>query len=370
MDNCPLRQMYGLIRQIEPIKHKKRQEFLVSMTKSMIQSRSVLFRELAERFETEATEESVERRIQDFFQKVEFDYRKLMVFFLAFVPQAKVVLSIDRTEWDFGGTQVNVLCVIASIGKMGIPLYFELLDNNSGNSGTADRIALMKEVVGLLGAERISVLVMDRGFIGGEWLRWLKQEARVPFCVRVPKSHNILLPDGTVLKAEKVFRRHGHWSAKDVVVDGVSVNCSLSEGKDGELLYLIGTVPLGVLRQTYRKRWTVEVFFQALKGRGFNVEESCLRSLTKYKKLFAVACMAYVLCWSMGIEEGKKDPVKVKKHGYPQYSVFRRGLNMLRKIFKKKKGRCAEKIRKLRQTLDGLFELCWERLLNIKKTIG
>jgi len=40
-----------------------------------------------------------------------------------------------------------------------------------------------------------------------------------------------------------------------------------------------------------------EVFFQATKSRGFNMEESCLRCLEKYKKLFSIVSIAYTICW-------------------------------------------------------------------------
>ena len=61
----------------------------------------------------------------------------------------------------------------------------------------------------------------------------------------------------------------------------------------------------------------------------FRLEESCLNDINKYKKLFALVAIAYTLCWAVGITDGRQNPVKVKKHGYPQYSVFRRGLNLI-----------------------------------------
>ncbi len=106
--------------------------------------------------------------------------------------------------------------------------------------------------------------------------------------------------------------------------------------RKGELLHLIGTLPAEELKSKYHKRWTIEVFFQALKGRGFRMKDSNLRSLQKYRKLFAIVSIAYTICWATGIQEGRKNPVRTKKHGYPQYSVFRRGLNLIRNIFNKK----------------------------------
>jgi hypothetical protein len=272
---------------------------------------------------------------------VSFDYQQLAIFLMSFVPHDQLTLSIDRTEWDFGQTQVNVLCVVVSIGKMAVPVYFEMLDNNSGNSNAADRINLFKNLISIVGKERIQMLVMDREFIGNKWLSCgsppgLKKEC-IPFCVRVPKNHTILTADGERLRAEEVMQdRKRPYYQENVLVDGVIVNLCLSLDKNGELLYLIGTAQPQTLASWYKRRWSIEVFFQALKQRGFNLEDSSLRCIEKYRKLFALVSMAYTICWATGIEDGKRNPVRAKKHGYPQYSVFRRGLRLMRQFYKKK----------------------------------
>ena len=179
MDRSPLDANYEHIRSLGVVKHKKRQEFLDCMISGMIKSRSVIFSEIADKIDKPIKAESIERRIQDFFQKVEIDYRQLLVYFLCFIHHDDLTLSIDRTEWDFGSTQINILCVIVSIGKMGVPLYFEMLDNNSGNSNQQDRITLFKEIIDLIGVNRIALLIMDREFIGQVWLSWLKSNVKV-----------------------------------------------------------------------------------------------------------------------------------------------------------------------------------------------
>ena len=334
MDLHPLAKLTQAVRNFSIIKHLKRQMFLTELVGSMIKSRSVIFSELADKIDREALPSSIERRIQDFFQKVDFDYEQLLVLLICFVPHEKVILSIDRTEWDRGSTQYNILCVIASVGKMGVPLYFEMLDNKSGNSNSADRIRVLQHIVNTLGQDRITYLVMDREFIGHKWLRWLKQKG-IRFCVRVPKHHSILFADGQRTTAEELLDYEGVTLAENVVVDRVVVNLYVGKDKDNQLLYLIGSLHAAELKSAYRKRWNIEVFFQALKGRGFHLEKSGLRSLTKMRKLFAVACIAYVICWAAAIEDAKTKPVKRKNHGYPQYSVFRRGLNLIRLAFKR-----------------------------------
>jgi len=332
---CRTTKIYELIRTLGVVKHKKRQEFLVDIIQGVIKSRSVLFSEIADKIDKPILTSSIERRIQDFFKEVSFDYKQLLFFLLCFVHHDQLSLSIDRTEWDFGKLSVNVLCVVVSIGKMGVPIYFEMLDNNSGNSNYNDRIALFKDIIESVGLDRISIVLMDREFIGCNWLSWLKQKG-ILFCVRVPKHHKITLADGTRMTAVELLEENDNYpvSLEDVCVDTVSLNVKLWYNQQGELFYLIGTIPVGNLAKAYKKRWTIEVIFQAFKGRGFNMEDSCLRCLKKYKKLFAIVSMAYTLCWATGIQEGKIKPVKKKKHGYPQYSVFRRGLNLIRDFLK------------------------------------
>jgi len=335
MGQSPHTKIYNSIRSLKVVKHKKRQEFLSEMIVGLIKGRSVIFSELAFHISKKIKTSSVERRIQDFFQKVNIQYDQLALLLLSFVHHEKLELSIDRTEWDFGKTRVNILCVVVSIGKMAVPIYFEMLDNNSGNSNYEDRIQLFTKLINIIGKERISLVLMDREFIGCEWLSWL-QEQEIPFCVRVPKHHTILLANGSKVIAEKQFKTSGDTLKENVIVDNVYVNLSISIDRKDELLYLIGTLPAKELKAKYHKRWTIEVFFQALKGRGFRMKDSNLRSLQKYRKLFAIVSIAYTICWATGIQEGRKNPVRTKKHGYPQYSVFRRGLNLIRNLFNKK----------------------------------
>ncbi len=333
MEKTSETKIYKIIRELKVVTHKKRQEFLVEMIAGLIKSRSVIFSEIADKMTRPVKAESLERRIQDFFQKVNINYTQLILFYLSFIHHKSLTLSIDRTEWDFGKTQINILCVVASIGKMAVPIYFEMLDNKSGNSNYQDRIQVLQHIIKVVGLDKIDLLIMDREFIGHKWLRWLKKQ-KIPFCVRVPKSHKITFADGQRKTAEELLgdKKRAYYS--NVYVNTVQVNVSLSYDENGDLLYLIGTERASQLKNIYRKRWTIEVFFQALKSRGFNLEKSCIKSIKKYRKLFAVVAIAYTICWATGIEDGRTNPVRVKKHGYPQYSIFRRGLNLMRSFYK------------------------------------
>ncbi|MEM6697870.1 MAG: hypothetical protein AAF599_05715, partial [Bacteroidota bacterium] len=58
-------------------------------------------------------------------------------------------------------------------------------------------------------------------------------------------------------------------------------------------LVLITNQAVDQALESYRKRWTIEVFFQSLKGRGFDLEASHLGEAHKMKKLFALYCGYY-----------------------------------------------------------------------------
>lgn len=318
------------------VSHLSRQKFVWQFVKALVKTRNVQFPELATELNDEVKEDSNERRIQAFFKDATIDYHIAATLLTMFLPKGKITLCIDRTEWDFGRCQVNILCITACMGKVGLPLYFEMLDNQSGNSNWQDRIDLLKQCIALLAKDRISVVVMDREFIGQKWLSWLQKE-QIPFCVRVPTHHNITLRNGEVYRAEELIATQTARYFQNAIVDGVRVNVAIKRLANGEMLYVIGSYTAKELISLYRKRWTIEVFFQSLKGRGFNLEGSHLRCLQKWKKLFALVCIAFAICLSIGREYLEKiQKVALKKHGYPAKSTFRRGLDWFRQYLKGK----------------------------------
>lgn len=134
---------------------------------------------------------SNEVRIQDFFREVDIDYFCVALLLLHLLPpKKKLRLCIDRTEWDFGCCQINILMVMVGCGDYQLPLYWEMLDNKSGNSSTQDRKDIVKLCVDLIGKDRIGYIVGDREFIGHSWIKYLKDND-IFFLMRLPKHHLI-----------------------------------------------------------------------------------------------------------------------------------------------------------------------------------
>ena len=155
-----------LLDKIPLAKNLARKKFISSFILGLIDSRKVQFNEVAIHIKSSAKLESVERTIQSFFKEYDFDYEQVCMLLVLFFSKGKLSLSIDRTEWDFGKYQCNILMIVAKNDSVGIPLFWGLLDNKSGNSNCKDRCNLLAKVIKVIGKERIDVLVGDREFIG------------------------------------------------------------------------------------------------------------------------------------------------------------------------------------------------------------
>lgn len=326
----------SVLSKIPIVKNLSRKKFIGLFVLGLIKSRNVQFCEVAQHLNNEAKLSSNEVRIQDFFREVDIDYFYVALLLLQFLPaKKKLRLCIDRTEWDFGSCQINILMVVVGCGDYQLPLYWEMLDNKSGNSSTQDRKDIVKLCVDLLGKERIGYIVGDREFIGHSWIKYLKDNG-INFVMRLPKHHLLQRSNGTVCKIESLnLGIDRALILRDCLVDGVVADVWVKSLADGDFLYLLGTVNVEFMGQLYAKRWTIETCFQGLKGRGFDLEKTHLKCLKKIKKLIALVAISYAVCGSMGIYFHKKiQNIKRKKHGYKSNSFVRKGMNMIRELFR------------------------------------
>lgn len=338
MNKIVIKTVEDHLKFLKVVKNLSRQKMLIMTLCSMLKSRSVLLTELAENLNSDAKTESNENRLQNFFREVPLDYEELAKFLYSFLCARtgdKIRLSIDRTEWDFGMQKTNILMVIASKGSFTVPLYWSMLDNNSGNSHTDDRIAILKKCIELIGSQYIGLVLGDREFIGHIWLKFLKGK-KIPFCVRVPKNHQIIAEDGTIYSAEALWiERKQPIRFQSALVDGIWGSILIDTDAKGELLYLFGTANVAYFKQLYKKRWTIETVFQAFKGRGFNLEQTHLKINDRLKKLVAIVAMAYAFCTSMGIYKDQNvKKIRIKKHNRKEMSFFKSGLKFFRDFLK------------------------------------
>ena len=335
--------------------HKARQDFIAHFVLGLLQCRDVQFCEVASQMDTKAQNASNLRRIQMFFAEYKLDYRQVAVLLILMLPESRHWhLSIDRTNWQFGDVDINYLTVSASCRGVGIPIWFELLeDKKRGNSSEKDRIALLRKVIKLAG-QRELFLYADREFLGKNWVAFLLKN-RVRFFIRLRKSTRLLWR-GQDSRADEWLSAKGYLAMDNVRVQEAWLSVEmkrLDRAKKGEedcLIVLTNTQAKGALN-AYRERWSIEVFFQSIKGRGFHIERTHLKDYGRLRKLMAMCAISFAVALRLGIifNDYVKE-IKVKKHGYKTNSFFRHGLEKIREAIR------------LDQQFDKIIELFWLKI--------
>ncbi len=191
---------------------------------------------------------------------------------------------------------------------------------------------MVEKVVQLLGKERIEAVIADREFIGQKWYNYLLENG-LPFYLRLPKS-TLLTVNGVTKRAGDFLLDRYRCQIDNVKIGKFYLSVAMRKDKQSAdpLIILTNTFAHQAI-QAYKKRWSIETFFQSIKKRGFDIESTHLKSLEKLKKLFALVCIAYNLCLQVGIEHHQKvQKIRTQKSGYKINSFFRKGLDILRKI--------------------------------------
>jgi hypothetical protein len=316
--------------------NKARKNFIKAFVLGLINKGTVEFTELAKVLNDEVQESSNLRRIQMFFSDYELNYLAFARLFMDFVPLRRWDLSIDRTNWQFGQTNINILTLSIGYQGVGIPILFELLDKK-GNSIQLERMNLMDKFVSLFGTQRIRSFTADREFIGKEWIGYLIDK-KIPFYIRIKKNTRV---KRTELESSAVELFELHPTKKELTFNGVEImgnnlnialqkDSSAKSEKEADHLILITNQSPRDAFNFYRKRWSIEVFFQCIKGRGFNMEKTHLTDLSRLKKLMALVGLAFCLCLTIGvyINECVKS-IRKTSDGYKINSFFRVGKDKL-----------------------------------------
>ena len=118
----------------------------------------VAYTKLAAAFDNEAAASSSLRRIQRFIAECVIDTDLIAKLILKLIPvSGPYDLAMDRTNWKFSDTNINILTLGIIYEGMAFPVVFKMMDKR-GNSNTE---------------ERIELVMADREFVGSEWLEYL-----------------------------------------------------------------------------------------------------------------------------------------------------------------------------------------------------
>lgn len=320
---------------------KDRVETLALIVVAMVSARTVNLSHLAAERPGPALVASTYRRLQRFFQHVRLapDWAAPIAADMAGLPgSGSWYLALDRTQWRIGSHEVNFLVLAAVTRRFRVPLMWTMV-RGRGNSGTRQRIALMRRYLRLFDVLTIRLLLADREFIGHSWADFLC-ENNIPFAIRLRSGLRITTEDGHELTLDARL----HWRRRTKVFTGW-----LGAGKDrgrhrlsfaakplpsGEWLIIATNQPPRRALDAYRKRWAIECLFGDAKTRGLNLEDTRLCHPRKLDLLMGLVALA--IAWAARAARdllGTRWP-KRKAHGYLAKSWFRTGFDQIRRLLR------------------------------------
>jgi hypothetical protein len=138
-----------------------------------------------------AKTESSEKRLHRFFSEFDLNYRELarLVAGLMEIPQPWI-LSVDRTNWQFGDCVFNILMLGVVHEGVAFPLVWTMLDKK-GNSNYKEHITLLEEFREIFPEVAVDYITGDREFIGEDWFDYLLNQTLMPFRLRIRHSDHL-----------------------------------------------------------------------------------------------------------------------------------------------------------------------------------
>ena len=330
--------------ELESLLHKEmpvnlaRIKFISLLLVSIVKVQSVNFEKLATGFENPVQLSSNLRRIQRFFASFKFSENltaQLLFKMLPAMPQ--YALSLDRTNWQFGKTNINILVLGVIFKGVAFPLLWLFLGDKKGNSDQNERILLLQRFIDLFGRDKIDYLTADREFIGEIWWNFLIKN-NIQFYIRIKENMQVQVPGKGLVTAFWLFNylsfNTTHIYPKIVKIKDNYVYLAGMKyiNQDGKREFLIvasfqkNENALGF----YKQRWQIECMFKAFKTAGFNLENTHLKDYDRLNKLLMITAIAFSWAYKIGIYAHENiKTIKVKKHGRPEKSFFAYGLKIM-----------------------------------------
>jgi hypothetical protein len=316
--------------------HGARLSFLALFLIALLRVKTVNLVELSIGFKSQAKQESSYKRLQRFLREFNLDYYSMakLVIEMMEIPEPWV-LSLDRTQWQFGSKVFNILTLGIVHQGVAFPLLWWMLDKK-GNSNTTERVELLKEFIELFHEYKIDYLSADREFLGHNWLEYLLSQPMMSFRIRIRQTE--LLGDGQHQLSTRIVFSHLQIGQKLLltrkrILWGHQVYVGALRLPDNSLLTIIAPSFEHTIIDDYAQRWGIETLFGIFKSRGFNLEDTHLIDSERLSRLFAL--LTFALCWAYRTGQwlSQTQPILIKTHGRKAKSIFRYGFDHLRSIF-------------------------------------
>lgn len=273
--------------------------------------KTVRLEELARRFPVPIQLRSRVKKIQRFLSLEQFKIKQLWFPILRIWLEQEwnlsevIYLVIDRSQWR----ETNLLMVSIIYQRRAIPVYFTLLEKK-GNSNLAQQQQVLLPVFELLENYKTTVLG-DREFCGVELGKWLLEEQKVSFSLRLKKNEYVELEEQIWFQLSDL----GLTPGMSCYYQGVRVTKTKGfggfnlaakwkrnyRGKYSKETWFILTnlESLSAATDSYAKRMGIEEMFRDFKRGGYNLEITRV-SDRRLISLILLICLSYSLSTFVG----------------------------------------------------------------------
>ena len=274
--------------------HKSRLTFFELVLPAIICAKSVQYQAIGAEMSGAIEERSKTRRVYNFIKDYDLDYEFITYFLLLLLPnKGKITFCIDRTEWEFGTCTHNILTLTAYSHGIGIPIWFECVAPNGGSCDADDKQYMIMKCIELVGKSRIKCVIGDSEFIGEPWIAYLCSE-QISFFFDV-RSNQYFEYNGKrkrivdwMIGKYKLELNNVKIFEKTLQIGILRQKKSKKVKKKDFLAVVTNCKKTNGILSVYKNRWSIEVFFQSLKGRGFNLEMTHNSNPIEIRKLFAL----------------------------------------------------------------------------------
>ena len=319
--------------------HKSRLDCFSQMLLALFVVRSVNLSEIATAMQGSSKIESRYKRLKRFFSHFEFDSTPVSCWlYRLFFPKDKpVYIAIDRTNWYFGRSKINVFMLSVCYEGHAVPIFWTLL-NKAGNSKSSEQIELISRFIDTFGKAQIQGILADREFPNKELIGWLTRE-KIPFYMRIKGNMDVCIRKKKYKSAYELF---AHLTPYQQEIFGMRVNlfgqpvylAGSKNSRDELMIVITNHNPKNAIA-CYLRRWEVETLFSALKSRGWRFEETHLTEHKKIDKLITLLAIGFAWAHKVGEWKAELKPIPLKKlrnQRRPQNSYFRLGLDIIRDL--------------------------------------
>lgn len=319
-------------------------KLMTLLLEALVKVQTVNLVRLANAMPTAVDKESNMRRLQRFLAGYALNLDLIARMIFSLLPaKHDLVLTMDRTNWKYGKTDINVLLLGVTYKNVAFPLLFRLLPKR-GNSNTAERVEIIGRFVRLFGKDCIDCLVADREFVGQQWTGYLNNMG-IRYYLRIRQNFWIRKPgSGKQIRVSWLFNglKPGQQTFlhKPYLLKGEYVYLAGAMLKNSddvpELQILICYNRPQEAVDTYKLRWQIETMNRCLKTAGFNLEDTHLTQLERIERLLAVVCIAVVWAYLVGDHRDQcVKLIRILNNGRRTLSVVRYGLMEIESVLKR-----------------------------------